>query len=49
MVDIPPRFRGGRTSLMQWVDSPEFEDGQYFIGLRAGQGNAQAYPQILMI
>jgi len=33
----------GATALMQLVDSTEIEGGQYFIGLRPGRANAQAY------
>ncbi|HIF07862.1 MAG TPA: SDR family NAD(P)-dependent oxidoreductase [Gemmatimonadetes bacterium] len=33
----------GATAVMQLVDSTEIEGGQYFIGLRPGRANAQAY------
>ena len=33
----------GATAVMQLVDSMEIEGGQFFIGLRPGRANAQAY------
>ena len=33
----------GATAVMQLVDSMEIEAGQFFIGLRPGRANAQAY------